>query len=130
MERSRMAAISKHLRQGCSAPVRDGCATICWSCTNWTLIVHMAPNLAAAQHVFIRDMILSESLRRDEIAKNARCSTRAISYIRANLECFNSTTAPYNGGGRPRAITDPMMDALCEHLREKPDLYLDEMAVF
>lgn len=41
-----------------------------------------------------------------------------------------STTAPYNGGGRPRTITGPIMDALCEHLREKPDLYLDEMAVF
>lgn len=38
--------------------------------------------------------------------------------------------APPIKGGRPRSITPLMLEALCEHLLEKPDLYLDEMALF
>jgi hypothetical protein len=34
------------------------------------------------------------------------------------------------GGGRPRSITHPTLDALREHLLERPDQYLDKMAVF
>src|SRR2546429_8662725 len=37
---------------------------------------------------------------------------------------------PSNGVGRPRSVTPPMLDALCEHLLEKPNLYQDEMAIF
>jgi hypothetical protein len=48
----------------------------------------------------------------------------------SNLRHFGSSKAPSNGGGRPRSITPPMLNALCEHLLEKPDLYLDEMVVF
>ena len=33
-------------------------------------------------------------------------------------------------GSRPRSLTPPMLDALLDHLLEKPDQYLDEMAVF
>jgi hypothetical protein len=43
--------------------------------------------------------------------------------IRANLRCFGSATAS-------QSITPPKLDALREHLFEKPDQYLDEMAVF
>jgi transposase len=39
-------------------------------------------------------------------------------------------TAPLNGRGRRRSITPPMLDALLQHLLEKPDLYLEEMEVF
>jgi hypothetical protein len=43
---------------------------------------------------------------------------------------FSSVKAPPNKGGRPRSITLVMLEALCEHLLEKPTLYLDEMVVF
>lgn len=33
-------------------------------------------------------------------------------------------------GGRPCVITSVILEALCDHLLEKPDLYLDEMAEF
>jgi hypothetical protein len=47
-----------------------------------------------------------------------------------NLRAFGSVEAPWNGGGRPRSVTPMMLEALREHLLEKPDRYLDEMAVF
>jgi hypothetical protein len=90
----------------------------------------MAPNLAASQHDMIRDMIMSKSLSTNQMADVAGCSPRSIKAIRSNLRCFGTTKAPFNGGGRPRSITPPMLHALREHLLEKPDLYLDEMVVF
>lgn len=50
--------------------------------------------------------------------------------IRKNLRLFGSVHAPPNRIGRRRSITPPMLEALCDHLLEKPGLYLDEMAVF
>ena len=90
----------------------------------------MAPNLATSQHVMIRDMITHGGFSYPKIARAAGCSTGAVKAISANLRCFGSTTAPPNGGGRPRSIAPPMIDALREHLLEKPDQYLDEMALF
>jgi transposase len=90
----------------------------------------MAPNLATAQHQLIKDMILSKSLKCPQIADTAHCSIRSIKHHRANLHDFGSTTAPRNGGGRPRVLTEPMIDTLRGRLLEKPDLYLDELVVF
>jgi transposase len=90
----------------------------------------MAPNLAESQHAEIRDMILSKSLNAVQMAKVAGCSDRSVRAIRSNLRYFGSTKAPSNGVGRPRSVTPPMLDALCEHLLEKPNLYQDEMAIF
>lgn len=90
----------------------------------------MAPNLAQSQHEQIRDMILSKSLTTAQMAEVAGCSDRSIRAIRSNLRCFGTTKAPRNGVGRPRTITPPMLQALCEHLLEKPELYQDEMVVF
>ena len=87
----------------------------------------MAPNLAESQHALIKDMSHSKQLKAEDIADVAGCSTRAIYRIKKNLRCYGSTTAPPNGVGRPRSITPPMLDALCEHLRVKPKLYLHEM---
>jgi hypothetical protein len=85
-------------------------------------VPHIAPNLTASQHTLIRDMIVDGSLSDDEMAKLAHYSYRTIRSSRANLLRFGSTTTPYNGrGGRPRSITPPMLDALQEHLIEKPD---------
>jgi len=90
----------------------------------------MAQNLAQSQHAVIRDMILSKSLNAAQTAEVAGCSDRSVRAIRSNLRYFGSTRAPSNGVGRPRSVTRPMLDALCEHLLEKPNLYQDEMAVF
>ena len=90
----------------------------------------MAPNLAASQHDLIRDMILASSLTTVQMAAVAGCSERSVKAIRSNLRHFGSTKAPANGGGRRRTITSSMLEALCDHLLEKPGLYLEEMAVF
>ena len=90
----------------------------------------MAPNLAASDHNFIRDMILCSSLITAQIAQAAHCSDRTVRHIRSNLRCFGTTRAPFNGVGRPRSITSLMLRALCEHLIEKPELFQDEMAIF
>ena len=75
-------------------------------------------------------MILSKSLTAAQMAEVTGCSARSIRAIRSNLRYFGTTRAPSNGVGRRRSITPPMLDALCEHLLEKPELYQDEMAVF
>ena len=90
----------------------------------------MAPNLAPSQHDLIRDMILDNKLKAYEMANIAECSERSIKAIRSNVHYFGTTKAPFNGRGRPRSITSPMLEALCEHLLEKPELYLEEMALF
>jgi hypothetical protein len=46
------------------------------------------------------------------------------------LRAFGSVEAPWNGGGNPRSVTPIRLEALREHLLEKPDQYLDEIAVF
>jgi transposase len=78
----------------------------------------------------IHDMIISNELTAPQMADAAGCSVRAVKYIRSNLRAFGSVEAPWNGGGRPRSVTPIMLDALQEHLLEKPDRYLGEMAVF
>jgi transposase len=90
----------------------------------------MAPNLAESQHAMIGDMISSKLFKANEIAGAASCSSRSVYAIKSNIQCFGATKAPSNGGGRPRSVTPPMLDALCEHLLEKPGLCQDEMVLF
>jgi len=90
----------------------------------------MAPNLADCQHNLIHDMIISRSLTTKQMADVVGCSLRSVKRIRSNVRYFGTTKAPFNGGGRPRSMTRPMINALCDYLLEKPDLYLDEMVVF
>ena len=85
----------------------------------------MAPNLAASQHAL---MITGKALTYLQIAEVAGCSTGAVKAISADLRRFGSTTAPPNHGGRSRSMTPPMLDALREHLLEKPVLW-DEFEV-
>ena len=75
-------------------------------------------------------MILDKKLKTSEMANVAECSERSIKAICSNLHYFSTTKAPPNGGGRPRSITPPMLEVLCEHLLEKPELYLEEISVF
>lgn len=90
----------------------------------------MAPNLAASQRNLIHDMIVSKSFTAPQIAHAAGCSIRGVKRFRSNMRFFGTMKAPWNDGGRPRLITSSMLDALREHLLEKPDQYLDEMVVF
>jgi transposase len=74
-------------------------------------------------------MLTDGSFSFSQIAAAAECSKNAVKAISTNLKCFGSTTAPRNGGRRPRCITQQMLDTLCEHPLTKADQYLDEMAV-
>lgn len=75
-------------------------------------------------------MILSNSPTTAQIADAAGCSSRSATTIRSNKNQFGDTRAPPMGPGRPRSITTPILGALFDHLKKKPNLYLDEMAVF
>jgi hypothetical protein len=91
----------------------------------------MAPRLEPWQHELISDMIQDrEPFTNAQIAEAVRCTPRSIRAIRSNLRCFRNVRAPANGIGRRRSITPPMLEALREHLFEKPDLYQDEIVVF
>lgn len=90
----------------------------------------MAPRLPPLKLYLIRDMIQSRSLTTSEMAEQAECSDRTIKNIRKNLRQFGNVHAPTNRVGRRRTITPRMLEALCDHLVEKPALYLDEIAVF
>lgn len=82
----------------------------------------MAPRLAPSQFVMIRDMVSSKSLTTSRMAETAGCSKRSIVTISANLRMFGVVGAPLIPGGRPCAILPVMIEALCDHLLEKPDL--------
>jgi len=80
----------------------------------------MAPHLAESPHVIIGDMIASKvPFKAQQIANVAGCS-RCTVYGRRSKR---RPKASPNHIGRPRSITPPMLDALCEHLRENPVIY-------
>lgn len=87
----------------------------------------MAPNLANYTFSVIHDMINSGKLNTSQMAD---CSKRAITRIRSNLRLFDSVKAPLIKGGWPRSIALIILGALCDHLLEKPYLYLYEMELF
>jgi transposase len=89
----------------------------------------MAPNLSLSKIQLIYNMTTSGVLI-SKTADAAKCSKQAVKYIRLNLHVFRSPRAPPTRVGRTRLITPVMLEALCDHLLEKPGLYLDEMAVF
>ncbi|EEH07559.1 conserved hypothetical protein [Histoplasma capsulatum G186AR] len=64
------------------------------------------------------------------MAKAAGCSERTITHIRKTYGCLAVLVRLQSVLSRPRSITPPMLDALCDHLTEKPGLYVDEMVVF
>lgn len=64
------------------------------------------------------------------MAEAANRSKRSIINISANLRMLDDVRASLIPGSRPHVITPIMLEALCDYLLEKPDLYLDEMAEF
>jgi hypothetical protein len=64
------------------------------------------------------------------MAEAAEYSEQIIKNIRRNLRLFGSVYTPKNRIGWRRSVTLLMLEALCDHLLEKPTLYLDEIAIF
>lgn len=90
----------------------------------------MAPNLAPSTLEFIHGMIISNDLTVSKMAEAAGCNERTIRRLRSNMRLFGGVKAPPNKGGRPRSVTPVMIQVLCDHLLERPHLYLDEMVIF
>jgi transposase len=78
----------------------------------------------------IQDIVTCKLYEDDEIANIVGCSPRGVQRIKQNLHFYGKTKAPSNGVGRARSVTPLILEALCEHLLEKPGLYLDEMELF
>jgi hypothetical protein len=91
---------------------------------------NMAPRLPPSKLHLIRDMIVSQSLNTSQMAEETECSKVTTVNIRRNLRQFGDVHAPSTRIGRGRTITPLIIEALCDHLSEKPGLYLDEMSVF
>lgn len=90
----------------------------------------MAPNLARSTIEFIYDMIVGGELTTSQMAEAAGCSKRTVLRIRSNLRMSGSVKAPLINKGRPQSVKSDMMEALIDHLLEKPSLYLNEMQLF
>src|SRR4051812_497036 len=90
----------------------------------------MAPRLLLLKIYLIRDMIESRSLTITQKSKEAECSKVTIINTRRILRLSGRCHAPPTRIGRRRTITPLIIEALRNHLSEKPSLYLDEMAVF
>jgi hypothetical protein len=76
-------------------------------------------------------MILSKKrFRTSQIAKVANRSERSVTNPRKNMRLFRDARSPPAPVGRQSNIAAIMLDALCDHLAEKPDLYVEEMAIF
>jgi hypothetical protein len=75
-------------------------------------------------------MVYSGELSVLEMAEAAGCHRSTILRISSNIRMFGNVKALHNKDGRRRRITPVMLEALCDHLLEKPTLCLDEMAIF
>lgn len=75
--------------------------------------------MADSQRNLVHDMIVGSSHTANEIANVAGCSARSVKSIRSNIRTFGTARAPWNGGGRPRSITPPMLEAPREHPSRK-----------
>lgn len=91
--------------------------------------LQMAPPLAESQRVRMRHMNASKNLfTANQIARVAECSFRTVYGSRNRAKATRRASS--QGVGRPRTVTPRMIDALREHLRDQPTLYLDEMVRF
>jgi transposase len=90
----------------------------------------MASRLAKHQHNLTRELIVAGTYNDNDIAIATHCSKCTIRRHRRNMRVFGSTFGLPNQGGRNPVLTKPMVAALVDHLLEKPELYLDEMAWF
>jgi transposase len=66
----------------------------------------------------------------DKIAEAASCSKRGVYRIKEKLRRFGTTSLLSSRAGRPRSIPPEILDTLCEHLLDHPELYHHEMVDF
>ena len=90
----------------------------------------MAPRLSSSQRTLIDNMIEADRFSNNQIAAAAHTTDRAIRRIRRNIRVFGQMSAPINKPGMPAILRPQMVEALLDHLNEKPELYLEEMAWF
>jgi hypothetical protein len=65
-----------------------------------------------------------------QMGKVAKRSERSVNNIRKNMRLFGDAWSHPVPVGRQPSIAPVMLDALCDHLVEKPGLYIEEMAIF
>lgn len=75
-------------------------------------------------------MICSKRLGNPQIAQIAICSERTVTELCRKLRLYGTTRPQLVCAGRPPSITSLMLEALCDRLTEKPELYIEEVAVF
>ena len=68
-------------------------------------------------------MLSSGLFINSEIAIAANYSTHGIQRIRSNIQYYSIPQAPRNNKKRKRSIIPIMLDILCKHLLENPELY-------
>ncbi|KAJ5491669.1 hypothetical protein N7539_003236 [Penicillium diatomitis] len=91
----------------------------------------MAQYIDPWQRKTIAYMILSKNrFTTSQMAKVAKCSERSVTNIRKNMRLFGDARSPLVPVGRQPSIAPVMLDALCDHLTEKPGLYVEVMAIF
>ena len=94
-----------------------------------TSIISMAPSLPASITQMTYDMIVSSGLNASQMA-NQPVAINRPSRHRSNVRLFGSATAPPNKGGRLRSLSPLMIQVLCDHWLEKPQLDLAGVIVF
>ena len=90
---------------------------------------NMAPQLELAQRSLVKTLLINRFPSR-VIAKNARCSVRAVQRIRLEHDTAMMPTPKKSPRGRRSCITSAMQEALCEALTERPDMYRSDMVDF
>jgi transposase len=75
-------------------------------------------------------MMLDKKLKTNKIADITEYSKCSIKAIYSNIHYYRTTKAPPGSSRRPRSIIQFILEALYDHLLEKPELYLEEIAIF
>lgn len=90
----------------------------------------MARHLKPPTRTMIVRMIRRKEFTLQGITNAAKCSRRSVSYINRKLRKFGCARPSLIQAGRPSMLTPLVLETLCNHLSNKPDLYLDEIAAF
>ncbi len=91
----------------------------------------MARNIDSWERRTITYMIYSKNrLTTSQMTRLAQCSQRSINISRKNLRLFGSARSPLASVSRQGSTSVIMIDTLCDHLVEKPGLYVETLAIF
>lgn len=88
----------------------------------------MAPNIPPWKRRLIQDMLNDLLLSINEIVDQAKCSRQTVSDIRSNIKRHGEIELLPKRRRLRRSIIHVMLDYLFSQLRERPHLFLDEMA--